>query len=210
MKLSITLPASVDDLARFVDACRTLDIGPAALDDESPTAALVATDADEAPVVEPERPALAAKKAPANRKAPAAKAKSKRASGGPKGGTIAVAVLTTLADADGMFDGSLQELAEAANPSSVGATVQEIRKLDGLGAVAIDRISPRKVRRTAITTDGRKMLARMTDGPTPDPEPKAKPLAAVPDPKPTPAPLPPAAAKPLPPGGLKPPSGGFK
>lgn len=183
MRLTLDLPATIDELAAYVEACRLLGMGTVA-DDERDGATLMAVPLS--PAATPTAPTRRSDPDPLPSK------KGKRA----PGGTIPVAILTTLADADGMFDGSYGELAKVANPSNPASAMPALRQMEKADLIAADR-QGRNVKRTAITTKGRAALAKMTDGPTP--EPTRRPAPA------TPAALRPVADLP----NLKPPSGGW-
>lgn len=192
MQLTLTLPASIDELRLYVAACGHLSLDRVALGYGDSDAELLVAKVGQSGVPELEQiitPPAPAKKPPA--KVAKRATKKQAASTSPaSAGTVALAVLTALVDADGMFDGSYASLAKAAYPSNPASAATELRKMESATWIAAERINSR-VQRVAITTKGREVYARLTDGPKPEaPADNVRPITP---PAPAPAPTVPAA-----------------
>ena len=82
--------------------------------------------------------------------------------------------------------------------------------MERAGWIAIERSSPRRAKRIAITTKGREAYARLTDGPAPEPQPAAKPAADGQGGRGAPVTPIRRGHTALPPGGITEPAGGWK
>lgn len=185
IRLTLTLPAPVDELRVFVEACERLGLIDVATDLDTLT--MVATLGQATPTVEaapPAAPPAPAAKAPKAAKRAAKKAPAKKRAA--SGGDTAQAIIAALQKMGGRWNGSASAFVKHAGLGHHALNV--LPKLAIAGRIRLLKPSP-TARVTAI---------ELVDA--------ASNVTALPQPVPRRHPANPA---PLPAGGIKPPSGGW-